>query len=70
MDHRRAYAILLVLAVVFFAASFAISRVFRPEPGSEPAAPPPVIEAPALVEFGPPTKLPALRPPPGPPLEQ
>ena len=64
MDSRRAYAILLVLALVVFAASFAISRAFRAEPGSAPAAPPPVLEAPVLLEFGPPAKLPALRPQP------
>ena len=69
MDSRRAYAILLVLALIVFASSFAISRAFRTERGSEPS-PPRVIEAPGLVEFGPPTKLPALRPQARPPLGQ
>jgi hypothetical protein len=67
MGLRRASAILLLLVVVVFGASFGIARALRDEP--DPSSPPPAVVAPAprLVELGPPAQLPALRPAPRPP---
>jgi hypothetical protein len=67
MGPRRAYALLLLVVAVVFAASFAIARAVRDEP--EPSAPPPAVVAPAvpLVQAGAPARIPALRPQPRPP---
>jgi hypothetical protein len=64
MGSRRASAILLLLVVAVFAASFGIGRLLRDDP--EPASPPPAVvaRAPHLTELGPEAKLPALRPAP------
>jgi hypothetical protein len=67
MGTRRAYAILLLLVTVVFAASFGVARALRA--GPEPPSPPAVVVAPALrlVEPGAPAQIPALRAPPRPP---
>jgi hypothetical protein len=64
MSPRRALALLLVLLVVAFAASFAVARALRGEP--KPASPPRTVEVPSLhlAELGPPAELPPLRPAP------
>jgi len=69
MGIRRAYAVLLLLVAVVFAAAFGIARAVRAEPKA-PAPPPRVVAPPArLVELGPAAELPPLRLQPAPPTE-